>query len=121
MVYHEISTNDGGKLKLTLNLGAVFELSKRNKELADRYFEMQRSLQKKQDQLTELDMAEFLYIAYRCAHLNDDDVMELQDFMYKLTESRQEMSEVFSALYGIKKKQGSPMPSKKQRQKNRQG
>lgn len=120
-IYHTISTNDGETLKLTLNFGAVYALSKKNKELADEYFEMQRNLQKNADKANELDMAKFVYIAYRCAHIDDEDVMNLEEFLYKLTESREELSNTFRDLYGAKKKQGSPMPSGGPRKKNRRG
>lgn len=113
-VFHKISTSDGETMDLTLNLGALFELSKKNKELTDRYFELQKQVQRDRESLTELDMGEFLYIAYRCAHVKDDEYMDYSDFLYKLTDSRQEMGEVFRKLYGTQeKKQGSPMPSGK--------
>lgn len=113
-VYHKISTSDGGSMDLTLNLGALFELSKKDKPLVDRYFELQKMVQKDSTSMTELDMGEFLYIAYRCAHVKQDDPMEMGDFLYKLTESRQEMGNIFRKLYGTnEKKQGSPMPSGK--------
>lgn len=113
-VYHKISTNDGESINLTLNLGALFELSKKDKELTDKYFALQKRVQQDRDSLTELDMGEFLYIAYRCAHVKDEDYLEYGEFLYKLTDSRQEMGEVFRKLYGAQeKKQGSPMPSGK--------
>jgi hypothetical protein len=113
-VFHKISTNDGESMELTLNLGALFELSKKDKALTDRYFELQRQVQKDPNSLTEFDMGEFLYIAYRCAHVKDEDYLEYGEFLYKLTDSRQEMGEVFRKLYGAQeKKQGSPMPSGK--------
>lgn len=117
-VMHKISTNDGESLDLTLNLGALFELSKKDKPMTDRYFELQRQVQKDPNSLTELDMGEFLYIAYRCAHVKDDEYMDYEDFLYKLTDSRQEMGTVFRKLYGAQeKKQGSPMPSGKRQGK----
>lgn len=113
-VFHKISTSDGETMDLTLNLGALFELSKKEKALTDRYFDLQKQVQKDPQSLTELDMGEFLYIAYRCAHVKDEDCMAYEEFLYKLTESRQEMGEVFKKLYGAQeKKQGSPMPSGK--------
>ena len=40
--------------------------------------------------------------------------MAYEDFLYKLTDSRQEMGQVFRKLYGAQeKKQGSQMPSGK--------
>lgn len=114
-VFHKISTNDGESMELTLNLGALFELSKKDKALTDRYFELQRQVQKDPNSLTEFDMGEFLYIAYRCAHVKDENHMAYEDFLYKLTDSRQEMGETFRKLYGAQeKKQGSRMPSGKQ-------
>ena len=114
----QTSSDDGESLDLTLNLGALFELSKKDKAMTDRYFELQRQVQKDPNSLTELDMGEFLYIAYRCAHVKEDDYMDYEDFLYKLTDSRQEMGVVFRKLYGAQeKKQGSPMPSGKQQRR----
>lgn len=117
-VYHKISTSDGGSIELTLNLGALFELSKKDKPIVDRYFELQKRTQKDRDSLTEFDMGEILYIAYRCAHVKEDDPMEIGDFLYLLPDSREEMGDVFKKLYGAtEKKQGSPMPLGKQRKR----
>ena len=106
-VVHKMKTSDGGTIDLTLNLGALFELSKQDKSLTDRYFELQK---KDQNKLNEFDLGEFLYIAYRAAHINEE-CMTLEQFLYSLPDSRQEMSDVFIKLYGQEKKQAFPRPS----------
>lgn len=112
-VFHTINTEDGQE-KLTLNLGALMELSRRDKALTDRYFELYKKMGSKNPEFNELEMGEFLYIAYRCARVREEDHMELEEFLYKLTDDRQEMANVFRNLFGaVKKKQGSPTRSGK--------
>ena len=45
--FYQISTQDGNKIDLTLNLGALAELSKSRKDLSDRYFELYKKMQGK--------------------------------------------------------------------------
>ena len=113
-VFYEISMEDGQTEKLTLNLGALMELSKKDKPVVDRYFELYSKMQTRNSDFNELEMGEFLYIAYRAAHVKDEQYMELEDFLYKVTDNRIEMANVFKKLFGATgKKQGSPMPSGK--------
>jgi hypothetical protein len=112
--YYKISMQDGTKADLTLNLGAIAELSKKNKKLADRYFSLYKKMQNNQD-MNELDMGEVIYIAYVCAHVNSE-YMELQEFLYQLTDSREELGKVFQQLFGVQeKKQGFQNRSRKRR------
>jgi len=111
-VFYKISLEGGESTELTLNLGALSELSKREKPLVDRYFYYYKKLQQKGADLNELEMGEILYIAYRAAHCKDDDCMELQDFLNVLTDDREELGRVFGQLFGQQeKKQAFPMPS----------
>lgn len=113
--FYKISTQDGGKIDLTLNLGALAELSKRRKDLADRYFELYKKMQGKNPQLNEIEMGEIFYIAYACAHINDE-LPDLSEFLYNLTDSRTELGEVFQQMFGTQeKKQNLQKPSRKQR------
>lgn len=117
-LFYEISMEDGQKEKLTLNLGALMDLSRKDKPVVDRYFEIYKKMGNKNSDINELEMAELLYIAYRCAHAKDDQYMTMEDFLYKMTDSRVEIGNVFSKLFGTNgKKQGSPMPSGKQHQR----
>lgn len=114
-VFYDISMEGGQKEKLTLNLGALYELSKKDKPLVDRYFELYKKMGAKDHDFNELEMGEFLYIAYRCAHVKDEEYMGIEDFLYKVTDSRIEIGNIFKVLFGVqRKKQGSPMPSGKQ-------
>lgn len=113
---YEISMQDGSKEKLTLNLGALAELSKKRKDLSDRYFYFYKKIQSKQG-LNELEMGEVLYIGYACAHIREDgfEPMSLEDFLWNVTDSREEIGNVFQKLFGVQeKKQNFQKPSRKQ-------
>ncbi|MCQ2499746.1 MAG: hypothetical protein MJ117_00195 [Lachnospiraceae bacterium] len=115
--FYTISMQGGEKEKLTLNLGALAELSKKEKPLVDRYFELYKKLQKNED-FNELEMGEIFYIAYAAAHVKEDEHMEMAEFLYELTDDRTEMGRVFQQLFGAQeKKQNFQKPSRKQRRK----
>ena len=101
---YKISMSDGRKESLTLNLGALAELSKKNKELADKYFYYYKKLQS-QKQLNELEMGQIIYVAYACAHVKDEDpIMPLEEFLWNMTDSREEIGSVFQQLFGVQEK-----------------
>lgn len=121
-VFYKIKLDTGESADLTLNLGALSELSKRDKDLVDRYFYFYKRFQKKDADLNELEIGEILYIGYRAAHCKDDvaDCMSLEEFLYVLTDDREEIGRVFGQLFGQQeKKQGFPMPSNGRRGKHR--
>jgi hypothetical protein len=111
--FYKISTQDGNKIDLTLNLGALAELSKSRKDLADRYFELYKKMQGKNGGLNEVEMGEVLYIA--CAHVGED-IPDLITFLHNLTDNREEFGQVFQQLFGVQeKKQNLQQHSRKQR------
>ena len=112
-VLYDVSMEDGRKEKVTLNLGALMELSRKDKPLVDRYFELYRKFEGKKDTGTELDIAELIYIAYRAAHVKEDDYMTMEDFLYQLSDDRVAMANVFQQLFGTAKKKDSQRPSGK--------
>lgn len=115
--FYQISTQDGNKIDLTLNLGALAELSKSRKDLSDRYFELYKKMQGKNAGLNEVEMGEVLYIAYACAHVGED-ITDLITFLHNLTDNREEFGRVFQQLFGIQeKKQNLQQPSRKQRRR----
>lgn len=120
MVYHKLLMADGRFENVTLNLGAIAELNKRNKPLADLYFEKYKEMQKQGEDFNELDMATFIYIGYACAHL-DEDIPPFEEFLKGVTDDREELATTFNNLFGgMKKKQNSAMHFEKpQRRKNR--
>ena len=114
MIYHKLPMADGSEVDLTLNLGALAELNKKNKRLADRYFELTNKMNEKSSGFNEFDMAELIYIAYACAHLNED-IPEKNEFLMNITDSRQIIGDVFKALFGVQeKKRDSQKPLKRQ-------
>ena len=112
-VFYKISLEGGESTDLTLNLGALSELSKREKPLVDRYFYFYKRMQQKGAEINELEMGEILYIAYRAAHCREDsECMDLQEFLDVLTDDRAELGKVFGQLFGQQeKKQAFPKPS----------
>ena len=124
--FYKISLDGGETTDLTLNLGALSELSKRDKPLVDRYFYYYKKLQQgnpnEPADINELEMGEILYIAYRAAHCTSDDCMTLQEFLSALTDDRMELATVFGRLFGQQeKKQGFPQHSGKRRGGRKQG
>jgi len=112
MVYHKLLMADGRFENVTLNLGAIAELNKRNKPLADEYF-----AKKKGEDFNELDMAKFIYIAYACAHL-DEDIPSFEEFLTEVTDDREELGTTFENLFNsAKKKRDSVMHSGKPRRR----
>ena len=116
MRFYELSMDDRDPVKLTLNLGALADLSQSEHDLWLRYNALYKKMQKN-EAVNELEMGEMMYIAYRCAALHSDEKpMEMQEFLTSLTDDREEIAEVFQKLYGVQeKKQAFPRPSGKRR------
>ena len=118
MAVYKITLEDGTQESVTLGMGALAELSRRTPDLYQRYRSLYRKLGAGED-IDELEMAEIIYIAYRAANPNKD-CMGMDDFFNAMSDDRGEMGNVFMALFGVReKKQGSVMPSSRQRGKNR--
>lgn len=73
---YEFEFCDGTKTELTLTYYKLYQLKAKNKTMYERYTKI---MAKKQTE--ELEMVELLYIAYICAHLNDEKLMTEEDFM----------------------------------------
>lgn len=117
MVYHKLLMADGRFENVTLNLGAIAELNKKNKPLADLYFAKYKEMQKQGEDFNELDMATFIYIAYACAHL-DEDTPSFEEFLTEVTDDREELGTTFENLFNsAKKKRNSEMHSGKPRRR----
>ena len=118
MRVYEITMDGRDPVKLTLNLGALYALSASDHNLWSRYNELYNKLQRKIS-FNELETAEMIYIAYRCAAQgSDEEPLTLQEFLTDMTDSREEMGKVCQQLYGVQeKKQAFPMPSRKQRRR----
>lgn len=121
-IFYDITMDNGETEKLTLNLGALMELSKKDKPLVDRYFELYKKMQVKNPDFNELEMGEFIYIAYRAAHVKEDSYMSIEDFLYGMTDNRVELANTFKSLFGRQEKKqpfqkhsGKPQDGKNQR------
>ena len=119
MRVYKLTMDDRDPVKLTLNLGALYALSASEHDLWDRYNTLYTKLQQRKVGITELEMAEMLYIAYRCALMGSDEKpMTLQEFLTDMTDSREEIGRVFQQLYGVQeKKQVFPTPSGKRQRR----
>ena len=118
MAIYKITMEDGSQENVTLGMGALAELSRRQPELYQRYRALYSMIGGKNTD--ELIGAEMIYIAYRAANINRDDCMDLDTFLNNMTDSREEIAQVYMQLFGVKeKKPASVMPSGRQHGKNR--
>ena len=119
MAIYKITMENGSQESVTLSMGALAELSRRQPEIYQRY----RSLYKiigAGEEVDELEMAELIYIAYRAANSARDDCMDLDTFFNTMTDNREEIGQVFMQLFGVQeKKQGFVPPSARPHGKNR--
>ena len=118
MRIYEITMDEREPAKLTLNLGALADLSVNEHDLWVRYNTLYKEIQKNETP-DELEMGELIYIAYRCAALHSDGpVMTMQEFLTALTDDREEIANVFQKLYGVQeKKPDFPKHSRKQQRR----
>lgn len=104
MRIYEITMDEREPAKLTLNLGALADLSVNEHDLWVRYNTLYKKIQKNETP-DELEMGELIYIAYRCAALHSEEpVMTMQEFLTALTDDREEIANVFQKLYGVQEK-----------------
>lgn len=110
---YKILMADGTYEDATLNFRVLFELNRKNKKLADRYFAIYKKLEK--GDVNELEQVEFVYIAYVCAHLEDEAIMDLYEFAGAISDSREALIGTMRDLYGTTAPKGAPSapPSKK--------
>lgn len=119
MAIYKITMGDGSQENVTLGMGALAELSRRQPEIYQRYRTLYKILGTGQD-VDELEMAELIYIAYRAANSGRDDCMDLNTFLNTMTDNREEIGKVFMQIFGMQeKKQASGMPSARPRGKKR--
>lgn len=117
MAVYKITMGDGSQENVTLGMGALAELSRRQPELYQRYRSLYSIMNKGVD---ELSAAEFIYIGYRAANISRDDCMDLETFLNAMTDNREQIWKTFGQLFGMQeKKQDSVMPSARPRGKNR--
>ena len=87
---------DGTTEKLTLTFYALYQLKAKNKALYERYNAVMGSQSK--NSYDELGMVTILYVAYMCAHLNDENVLSEEEFIYKCGFDRVAVANAVKAL-----------------------
>ena len=119
MAIYKITMEDGSQESVTLSMGALAELSRRQPDIYQRYRSLYKNLGAGKD-VDELEMAELIYIAYRAANSARDDCMDLDTFLNSMTDNREEIGQVFMQLFGVQeKKQGFVPPSARPHGKNK--
>jgi hypothetical protein len=121
MRFYELPMDGREPVKLTLNMGALADLSASDHELWQRYNTLYTKMQNMgpKDSFNELEMGELMYIAYRCGMLHSNEQpMTKSDFLYAMTDDRAAIGQVFQALYGVQEKKSDfQRPSGKPRRK----
>ena len=80
---YEFEFFDGTKTELTLAFYKLYQLRAKNKPLYDRYMKIMSN--KNSD---EFELIEVLHIAYICAHMDEENLMDFETFMYKCGSDR---------------------------------
>lgn len=118
MAIYKITMGDGSQENVTLGMGALAELSRRQPEIYQRYRTLYQTMSS--GEVDEVKAAEFIYIGYRAANVMSDGCMDLPAFLDAMTDSREEIWNTFGRLFGMQeKKQASAMPSARPRGKKR--
>lgn len=92
---------DGSTTELTLTFYKMYQLKAKNKALYERYNKIMGN--NGSGKYDELETIEVLYIAYICAHLDEENVMPLEEFMMKCGCDRIAAVNAFKALTQPKK------------------
>jgi hypothetical protein len=96
---YEFEFFDGTTTELTLAFYKLYQLKAQNKAMYDRYMKI---MSKKDSD--EFELIEVLHIAYICAHMGEDDLMDFEEFMYKCGSDRRAAMTAVRALTQPKKK-----------------
>lgn len=103
MAIYKITMGDGSQENVTLGMGALAELSRRQPEIYKRYRSLYKLIGNGED-IDELVMAELIYIGYRTANSSREDCMDKETFFEAMTDSREEIGKVFMQLFGVQEK-----------------
>ena len=117
MAVYDFIMGDGTREKITLNMGALADLSRTQRPLYDEYNRIRRM---KAEDVDDMTMARLLYIAYRAANVHEEDPMEEDAFFREMPDSREAWSDAINMLMGTReKKPDSAPPFKKRHGKGR--
>ncbi len=90
---------DGTTTEMTLSFYHLYMLKNKNKALYDRHNQyMTRMSSQKGVIYDEVETILALYVAYVCAHLNDESIMTEEEFVLKCGSDRMAVGKAFKAL-----------------------
>lgn len=92
---------DGTKTTMSLWFYALYQLKSKHPDLYKRYNETMNRMSK--NNVDELDSLFILYVAYRCAHVEETEVMSEEDFIMACGFDRVQMGRAIQALTQAKK------------------
>ena len=95
---YEFEFYDGDKVDLTLTFYSLMQLSAKNKKAYERYNKIMST-----NGSNELEMVCILYIAYLCAHLDEEKLLTEEEFMIKCGSDRMALKNAVEALLRPKK------------------
>lgn len=77
---YDFELADGSKVELTLAFYKLYQLKSKNKSLYERYTKIMSKNAKGGD-VEELDTISILYVAYVCANMGKDNLLDEEEFM----------------------------------------
>ena len=120
MKTYDIPMDTGEPVKGTFNIGALARLARDRHDLWDYYNNLYKKMQSNYVP-NEIEMGKLIYVAYMCANI-DHEPMSEEEFLYYLTDSREEIGRCYNELYGVQeKKQNFQMHSGKRHEKRTKG
>lgn len=98
---------DGTTCEMTLAFYALLMLKGKNKSLYDRYNKAMNGMSDKKKEYEELETLTILYVAYRCANINEpeENLMSEMDFIIKCGSDRTGTATALKRLINPKKPQ----------------
>lgn len=96
---------NGEKVKMSLWFYALYQLKSKNPDLYRRYNETMNRLAK--NNFDELDSVFILYVAYRCANIEEENFLTEEEFIMNCGCDRKQMGRAFQMLTQPKKQTGS--------------
>lgn len=100
MIMYNIPMENGKSEKGTLNIGAQANLAAKQHDLWEVWNDLYKKMQKGEE-INEIEMGKIFYIAYACAHINDQEMMHMDEFLSKLSDNRQMLGAAFQRMFGV--------------------
>ena len=98
---YEFEFQDGDKVGMTLTFYALLQLKTKKKHLYQKYANVMTAMNKGNSD--ELDSITLLYVAYVCAHMDEENVMSEEEFIIKCGFDREAVGKAAQALTTAKK------------------